>query len=346
MLHDHHLVITKNIHFQTNQMAPVRYFGCDHPFSHLHPSPLEAAGESWDTVEQAYQHAKAVLGCDYVTADLLKHEPDGRRQKSLSHRIRNKHPRLWDIAKSLVMLRFDVEKFEQNSVLAANLLVTGTRPLLEDNRRDQFWGGSRNEAGKILQRVRSHLSGEPVLPEVLILGDSILKHLNEDQISSNLGKRTVVLSFPGAKLEYLFALAPLVVGCFISKVLIFGGTNSLTTKAEKAKQGAHELFRKIQTFEARFHNVCPVTELHLCQVLNRPRSQENHKICGHIATLNALLCEANAAMTFSPMTNVVQLSPFADAMFSDGLHLNYTGTKKLTDIFLSALEAVPSFRSC
>lgn len=129
-----------------NQTASLRYFGRDHLLSHLYPSPLEAAGETWSTVEQAYQYAKTVIGNDLVTADLIKHQPYGLRQKALSHAIRNQHPHLWGRVKSHVMLRLDVEKFEQNPSLGEFLLSTGGRPLIENNKRDPFWGGSRNEA--------------------------------------------------------------------------------------------------------------------------------------------------------------------------------------------------------
>ena len=56
-------------------------------------------------------------------------------------------------------------KFTQHDVLKALLLSTGTRKLVEDSPRDDFWGigkrgDGRNELGKVLMRIRERIVRE------------------------------------------------------------------------------------------------------------------------------------------------------------------------------------------
>ena len=72
----------------------------------------------------------------------------------------------WEEIKTELMLEIVRAKFTQNPVLAARLLATGARKLVEGNTwKDVFWGvdlrtgEGENHLGQILMQVREELKG-------------------------------------------------------------------------------------------------------------------------------------------------------------------------------------------
>ena len=114
------------------------------------------------TVEHAFQAAKtldpgeqkSVLSCS---------TPGQAKRAGRKVTLR----RNWDQVKNNVMMALVRAKFTQDSVLAAQLLATGTEPLVEGNRwHDNYWGSctcsrcgdaGKNRLGQILMQVRSEL---------------------------------------------------------------------------------------------------------------------------------------------------------------------------------------------
>jgi ribA/ribD-fused uncharacterized protein len=316
-------------------MSIIKYFGVQHKFSHFHPSPIKLYGRDWTTVEQLYQNAKAELGNDKSTAALIQAEPEGRGQKALSRRIKNKHHHLWNLVKQPIMVHFDFQKFHQNQHLQEFLLSTGNRPLIENNPHDRYWGCERNEAGKVLMQLRSHFAKQPNdLPEILILGDSLLRNLNHNRMSQELGQKIYSISLSGATLEYIMLVAKFITGPFIKKLIVFGGTNSLSTKNNCARMGPNQLISKVQTFAKQFATNCPQTELYLCQIPNRPRS-EGSRVASHIQRYNEKLATTN----FKNNPKIIKFQNFPNNQFLDGLHFNRAGTQQLERYLIAPLSA-------
>lgn len=308
---------------------PIKYFGPEHPFSHLHQNQIELFGESWTTVEQLYQYAKAVLGDDRSVSDKMKTETDGKIQKILSHKIRNKHPYLWEQLKRSIMLRLDYEKFTQHIELQKFLFSTGENLIIENNPRDQYWGGERNEAGKILMQIRDKLKGKTSpIPQILIIGDSILQNLNVTKMEETTGQKIQVISLPGARMEYIVQAAKFACGDLFEKLVIFGGTNDLATKDDKPRYGPNRLFRKIQYFEKEFHTWCSSTKLYICHILNRPRCK-NTRAESHINWYNYMLDTGKWVRD----TVIIPIAPFNENKFRDGLHLYPQHVAELECIF-------------
>jgi ribA/ribD-fused uncharacterized protein len=68
----------------------------------------------------------------------------------------------WDSVREEVMSKALKAKFTQHADLQAKLLATGTRPLIEANPTDAYWGYGRTKKGKnrlgvLLQQLREQL---------------------------------------------------------------------------------------------------------------------------------------------------------------------------------------------
>ncbi len=148
--------------------------------SHFYPSPMVIDGVYWPTVEHFYQSQKsldkryyaAIRACD--TANAVKRlasvvEP-GQYDKRSWFAAHRKAPRPdWNDIKLDLMRRADVAKYSQNPDLARRLLATGDAEIVEDSKRDTFWGAGRdgtgeNWAGRILMEVRASLMAVVTVP--------------------------------------------------------------------------------------------------------------------------------------------------------------------------------------
>lgn len=126
--------------------------------SNFHPCDVFFEGRTYPSAENAYQAAKLPDGPGrepFVSCGAGDAKRLGRRVAI---------DPTWDARKLDVMERVVWAKFSQNEELAAWLLATGDRPLVEGNHwGDTFWGvcdgkGS-NHLGKILERTRAKLLG-------------------------------------------------------------------------------------------------------------------------------------------------------------------------------------------
>lgn len=86
-------------------------------------------------------------------ADLTN--PVAAKQKGRKVRLRPD----WEKVKVGIMEEINRSKFTQHPELKQKLLDTGDRFLMEGV-RDNFWGGTRNELGKILMKIRKEFRDE------------------------------------------------------------------------------------------------------------------------------------------------------------------------------------------
>lgn len=139
---------------------PILSFADDHDFlSNFYVAPIRFEGAEYPTVEHAFQAAKTPEGKERAR---IRNAPNPGKAKSLGRKVALRKD--WEQVKLGVMEALVREKFTAHPDLAARLLATGERQLVEGNTwGDTFWGvvrgNGKNHLGKILMRVRAELQG-------------------------------------------------------------------------------------------------------------------------------------------------------------------------------------------
>lgn len=132
-------------------------------FSNLYHSPIDFEGERFPTAEHAYQAGKARK--PEVRAWLLA-APTPALCAMAAHGLYR-----WDVVEDWAQIKLERmanvlrAKFEQHAVLAALLLSTGERRIVEasntNNAVNRFWGEvngrGENHLGKLLMETRLHI---------------------------------------------------------------------------------------------------------------------------------------------------------------------------------------------
>jgi ribA/ribD-fused uncharacterized protein len=130
----------------------------EHEFlSNFWPSPVRFEGQVYPTVEHAFQAAKT---SDPAARARIRRASDPGKAKRLGRGVRLRKD--WETVKLVIMAELLRQKFSPGSELAALLLETGGRRLIEGNTwGDVFWGVCRgqgkNHLGRLLMRVRDEL---------------------------------------------------------------------------------------------------------------------------------------------------------------------------------------------
>jgi N-glycosidase YbiA len=142
---------------------PIRYFTPEQPFfefCNFSPHGLALDGEHWPTVEHYFQ-AQKFPGNGHQDTIRAAGTPAAAKElgQSRAHPLRPD----WDRVKEEVMCHALRAKFAAPA-LAALLLSTGDRELIEDSEEDAYWarsraGVGRNRAGELLMQVRRELRG-------------------------------------------------------------------------------------------------------------------------------------------------------------------------------------------
>lgn len=156
--------------------APIDRFAGEWAFlSNFHLSTVYIWGDLCPTVEHAYQAAKCI---EPAEADEIRRALTPGRAKALGRRVKIRPD--WDEIKVEIMRALIEQKFAPKSPgpgftgLAAKLVATGDRPLIEGNHwGDRFWGMTRptsnlhsgewvglNWLGELLMRQREVLNGK------------------------------------------------------------------------------------------------------------------------------------------------------------------------------------------
>lgn len=85
--------------------------------------------------------------------------------KGFAHSRKNLWMLGWDQVKCAVMRKAVMAKFTCSAFLREELLATGDAVLIEDSKKDFFWGigsdnSGKNMLGNILMEIRNHLRGK------------------------------------------------------------------------------------------------------------------------------------------------------------------------------------------
>ena len=115
------------------------FFWGDWP-SNWYKSPFVVDGVSYNCGEQWMMACKArMFGDDDVLARIMA-TPNPRSQKALGRTVRNFDDATWKATARDVVYVGLLAKFDQNPVLRAHLLATGTDMLVEASPHDTLWG--------------------------------------------------------------------------------------------------------------------------------------------------------------------------------------------------------------
>jgi ribA/ribD-fused uncharacterized protein len=143
----------------------ILFFGAENLngfMSNFYPSPFEAKGLVWPTVEHYFQAMKTLdekAWPDFAALD----NPGKAKYRGRMVTLRPD----WDVIRVEVMMDALRCKFKQNPALLKLLLETNDKVLHEDSPYDFVWGWQNNGKdllGKCLMKVRDELRKEsPVL---------------------------------------------------------------------------------------------------------------------------------------------------------------------------------------
>jgi ribA/ribD-fused uncharacterized protein len=134
-----------------------RFVGEHRFLSNFYPVAVELDGNSYASVEHAYQAAKT------LDPDLRKHirmAESAHEAKAMGRVVKLRDD--WEEIKLVVMTDLVTQKFTRHRWLRKWLLDTGEHELIEGNTwGDTFWGvcggHGENRLGRILMNVRSSL---------------------------------------------------------------------------------------------------------------------------------------------------------------------------------------------
>lgn len=135
-----------------------------YPLSNFSAFRLFWKGLTFDTSEAAY-HWEKFAGSPGLQRAILS-APSAHEAFKLAERQRAHRRSDWDAVKVTVMGCILRAKVEQHEYVRRKLLETGTRDLIEDSWRDDFWGwgpnrDGRNMLGKLWMVVRQELRDAP-----------------------------------------------------------------------------------------------------------------------------------------------------------------------------------------
>jgi N-glycosidase YbiA len=126
--------------------------------SNFWPCEVQFEGETYPSVEHAYQAAKTD---DEEQRANIRLAPDAKTAKRLGKKVTMRED--WDDVRLQVMASLLAQKFAQGSELANQLLATKNQQLVEGNWwGDTFWGVCKgkgeNHLGELLMKQRRNLS--------------------------------------------------------------------------------------------------------------------------------------------------------------------------------------------
>lgn len=193
--------LTTKIKEEKEVKGGIAYRGRESIYSNFYPSSFEIDGTNYNSVEQYYQHSKAVACNNLERARKIMKCTDPRRIKELGDGVRNGNN--WLPERVSTLYKGTLAKFQQNPDLAVALVSTGSLGLFEAT-TDYFFGcgiglqstkwstkewTGENVAGRIVMKVRAELTGEAA-PDATLEGTkdistyNPLDKLNADSYSS------------------------------------------------------------------------------------------------------------------------------------------------------------------
>ena len=151
----------------------VAFWGQFSHFSTFHKQTFEIKNNQYCTVEQAYQHQKALFFKDIPAAAHILSESDPVKCKYLGRNITEFESEKWNDKSTNIMKQILFAKFSGNSTLKQRLLDTGDKTLCQASVKDTYWGigldmkqeticdqsawKGQNQLGQALMKVRDEL---------------------------------------------------------------------------------------------------------------------------------------------------------------------------------------------
>ena len=146
----------------------VLFHGRFSPFSNFYPCLFNHEGVEYQSMEQFYQHRKALHFNKGLLATQILLTDDPVEVKHLGASV---YEGTWNDSTALATMTIGLRcKFQQNAVLAKLLMDTGGKQLIECNVHDDFWGNGlhirdkkvlkgkgKNHLGQCLMKVREEL---------------------------------------------------------------------------------------------------------------------------------------------------------------------------------------------
>ena len=111
-----------------------------HELSNFYKCPVNYKDRVYNSSEQAYQHAKAVLFGDTSSAEAIMRSPRPAHQKFLASKVKGYVHDQWKTAREPIMKEIIHCKFSQNLEIAKKLCDTGDLHIGESIVKDKFYG--------------------------------------------------------------------------------------------------------------------------------------------------------------------------------------------------------------
>lgn len=115
-------------------------------------APFVVNGETFLTAEHWMMAAKARLFNDVETRTKILAATEPRVAKALGRKVRGFDETTWQQARYNLVVTGNIQKFKQNPELAAFLLETGDRVLVEASPYDPIWGIGLRETSVYAKR--------------------------------------------------------------------------------------------------------------------------------------------------------------------------------------------------
>ena len=134
----------------------------NHPLSSFSKYGFELDGTTWPSSEHYYQAMKFEDEEQREAIRLADHPNKAEKLAEANKRYIRKD---WQKVREVVMTRATYIKCRTHKVVAAALLETGERKIIETSQYDYYWGCGRdgrghNTFGKVLMAVREKISEE------------------------------------------------------------------------------------------------------------------------------------------------------------------------------------------
>jgi ribA/ribD-fused uncharacterized protein len=108
--------------------------------SQWYPAPFTVDGREYATAEHYMMAGKALLFDDLHAAEAIHAAPTPAAAKRLGRQVRGFDEERWARQRFEIVVRGNLAKFTQHEDMAAFLLGTGQRVLVEAAPRDRVWG--------------------------------------------------------------------------------------------------------------------------------------------------------------------------------------------------------------
>ena len=145
-----------------------------HPLSNFYSSPITFRNQNYKTLEQGYQHTKAMVFGDVATAADIMAINNPAVAKTLSY-TKNFKQDAWNTKRHDIILQLVKAKFNQNPKLADELLATGKKTISESRRQKYSPIGIAITNKEILNTLK--WTGQSQLGEILI---TVRRELRQD----------------------------------------------------------------------------------------------------------------------------------------------------------------------